>query len=649
MNLVSQLRRLVYEPFKAACKRGRLLKTYLLKGPFLIVIDGLDECEDRGGVEAFIDDMLEFFRKNPLVPLRLLITSRIEHHIQGRLENDQVRLMNLVDHCSRDDVDTFLAICFEEETKRNLVVRAFVRDHGDWPTKVDKDQLVDHIGSSFLLASTLLKYIFEPTNNAPRPTNPTIDASTATDPIKDALTPMDRLPHTLKMNPCLDTLYSQTLARSQHLPRFSAIISTIALLPKPLSIVGLAELLGIESFEVVQVLVNLQAIIHIPGTDEQPVTFCYTSLRDFLEDESRSGDFFASPYHLHLAYRCYKLKDSGTAAASYYIGRWGEHLQEFLNLPPRVQGLFPGFPETLDALYSLILARSQDLPHFSDVISTIAFLYEPLSIVEIAQLLEITVDQVINVLANLREIVDSNMVDLLPVTYRHASLLDFLTTESRSGSLPRPSSDLMIRETGLVGVTSYERTPLLGDHNINSGSLLYVPPSFHLKLSYQCFIVSMKGRTDIRGAARYGKRWCRSHSAQLLAAVSVEKVIVELEQVTRASSQTPLYPHLYTVILLSCGLFRARNHITPGDELKTLTTCMESLALALEIDDEPAKWVQNKFRHLGFGEFAMAEDLVLNLDQEQMAKLQDYLLWIATAIRMKVSLILLLSSIRSNP
>ncbi|KAJ2921947.1 hypothetical protein H1R20_g15141, partial [Candolleomyces eurysporus] len=156
-SLVAQLRRLVYEPFKAAARRGRLVKTALLKGPFLIVIDGLDECDDRQDVRAFIDDMLEFFRKNPLLPLRFLITSRVEQHIQGHLKNGQVRLENLINHCSRDDIDTFMRTCFEAEKKRNPIINAYIQKHGEWPTKKDKDQLVDHIGGSFIFASALFR------------------------------------------------------------------------------------------------------------------------------------------------------------------------------------------------------------------------------------------------------------------------------------------------------------------------------------------------------------------------------------------------------------------------------------------------------------------------------------------------------------
>jgi hypothetical protein len=94
------------------------------------------------------------------------------------------------------------------------------------------------------------------------------------------MTPMDRLPFTLEMNG-LDSVYTQTLSRSQHLPHFRTIISTIAFIFRPLSIVDISALLGIEAFEVVRVLLNLQAIIRVPGTDEKgAVTLSHKSLLD---------------------------------------------------------------------------------------------------------------------------------------------------------------------------------------------------------------------------------------------------------------------------------------------------------------------------------------------------------------------------------
>ncbi|KAJ2920867.1 hypothetical protein H1R20_g16225, partial [Candolleomyces eurysporus] len=417
-NLAAQLRHLVYEPFKAAAWSGPLRWTTHLRGPFLIVIDGLDECEDHKDVQAFIADMLDFFKKNPLVPLRFFITSRVEEHIQSCLEKDQVRLENLVNHCSRDDIDTFMSACFEAEIERNPVIKAYTRNHGDWPAKEDKDQLVDHIGGSFIFASALFKYIVDPTD--------------------DQSTPMDRLPHTLNMNPGLDILYAKTLSRSKSFPHFSDIISTLALAFEPLPIKGIAELLGIETFEVVRVLLNLQAIIHIPGTDDLPVTMCHTSLRDFLTTENRSGCFFTPPsYHFYLLYRCSTLHDSqrpDTAAALYSIRHGAKHVEQYIQLPAAAQGPFPRFPQTLDTLYTHIFAKSENHFRFSDIISSI-LLREPglIPIAEISALLGMETFEVVRVLVNLRPVVYVQEYGHSPVIVCHRSVREFLTTESRSG------------------------------------------------------------------------------------------------------------------------------------------------------------------------------------------------------------------------
>ncbi|KAJ2918262.1 hypothetical protein MD484_g2183, partial [Candolleomyces efflorescens] len=277
----AQVKRMIYAPFKPAIRA-------LARGPLLIVLDGLDECENKDEIQELVDGMLSFFNDNPLIPLRVFITSRVEEHIQSHLNVPGVRLDNLVDHCSADDIDKFLQVLFEGACGQNPVIRAYVQQHGEWPTQSDRRKLVEHIGGSFIFGSAVFKFIMG--------TNTEIDG---------AATPMDRLPLALKMNPGLDGLYAQILARSRHLPHFLRIISTIALLETPLPTSGIAHILQIHTYEVVNVLVNLQSIIQVPGTDDIAVTLCHTSLRDFLTAQSRSHEFFAHPsHHVHLYLRC---------------------------------------------------------------------------------------------------------------------------------------------------------------------------------------------------------------------------------------------------------------------------------------------------------------------------------------------------------
>jgi hypothetical protein len=300
VSLATQLDRLILFPFRSLLDQGVLAET-LIDGPFLIVIDGLDECEDKRGVEEFINHILNFFEEHPIIPLRIFIASRVEQHIRNHLETDGVVLGNLDSHSAKGDIKTFLEVSFATVAKKDRVVKAYVRTHGSWPTKSDKRKLVKHINGSFVLASTMFKYIVQPlTKENPK-------------------TPMERLPLTLEMNG-LDGLYSQTLAQSQHLPHFHNIISAIALNLNPCSIVEISAILGIEAFEVVSVLLNLQAIIHVPGTDEEgEVTLCHKSLRDFLTTESRSGPFFVpASFHLYVSYYwfSYHIGDRNDEASS---------------------------------------------------------------------------------------------------------------------------------------------------------------------------------------------------------------------------------------------------------------------------------------------------------------------------------------------
>ncbi|KAJ2928106.1 hypothetical protein H1R20_g9001, partial [Candolleomyces eurysporus] len=585
-SLVAQLRRLVYEPFKAAAKRVRLLKTSLLKGPFLIVIDGLDECEDRQEVQAFIDDMLEFFKKNPLVPLRFFITSRVKQHIQRRLEKGQVRLENLVNHCSRGDIDKFMHTCFEAEKLENPVVKAYIRNHGDWPAKKDKDQLVDHIGGSFIFASALFKYIVDPTD--------------------EQSTPMDRLPHTLNMNPGLDTLYAKTLSRSHHLPHFSDVISTLALTFEPLPIIGIAELLGIECFEVVRVLVNLQAIIHIPGTDDLPVTMCHTSLRDFLTTESRSGCFFTPPsYHLYLLHRCWALHDDGqrsdTAAALYSISHGVKHIDQFTRLPPAAQGPIPRFPETLDALYTHILAKTENHLHFSDIISTIVLCLRLITVDEISHLLGIEAFKVVRVLVNLRPVFDVPEEGGLPILLYHPSVHQFLTTESRSGRF-------------------------------------FVSPSYHLRLSYNYFSLTLGLGPDLLSPMVIESHRCqllyRLHCTHFLAAVSEPTIYDELGQFAHLPSQNSSYWHIFSFTQLFLWAFEGAGP-KPQQILPTFTRCIESLALALEFDHAPDKWLQYSVNGHSLFSGIVGRIVPLKMHEEQATALQRSVQRVEAAIRAK--------------
>lgn len=312
--LETQFQLLVLEPFLSALS----VLDEAIQEPVLIVVDGFDECDDTEDAAMLIEYLITFYDDNATVPLRFFIASRVEEHIRTRLEAPQVYLLSLVKHAADADIAIVVDATFERAAKHDRVIRTY----GGWPILRDKRRLIKSAGGSFILLSMLLKFVLSPT--------------------EDGQTPMDRLPLAIDGNlGGLDDLYTQTLTRSKHLPHFSLIVSTLALLQEPLPILSLATLLDIRKHEVVQVLINLQAIIQVPGDDDTPVVFFHTSLRDFLVTESRSGCFYVSPaHHRFLAFRCFTPPGEndigGKRGNDLYIilyrkMHWRSHFQSFLD------------------------------------------------------------------------------------------------------------------------------------------------------------------------------------------------------------------------------------------------------------------------------------------------------------------------------
>ena len=275
-----QLEQLVFEPIRAAIFNNPP------PSPLVIVIDGLDECDELEAVGDFIDHLISFLQDSPGLPLRIFIASRVEEDIHARLQHREVNLCNLADYTPERDIRTFLNAEFTRAAKRSRVIRSY----GDWPDASDVERLVQHIGGSFIVASTLVKYILGPS--------------------EDGLTPIDRLPLAFRLDPGLDGIYTDTLSRSEHLHHFVDIISTIVLLQEPVSVYILALILDLKPFEVNRVLVNLQAIIQIGEDDHGVVALYHGSLYEYLRHEERSGRFFVSPsYHLNLWKRTVAIRD----------------------------------------------------------------------------------------------------------------------------------------------------------------------------------------------------------------------------------------------------------------------------------------------------------------------------------------------------
>ncbi|KAJ3503560.1 hypothetical protein NMY22_g18210 [Coprinellus aureogranulatus] len=270
-GVATQFQRLIFRPLQTIIGHsGDALGQHYKPAtrPFVIVIDGADECDDRNDVTELVEHLLKMFDNNPQIPLRILLVSRVEAHIQQLLEGE-VHVEYLHRYDVHEDITLLVNHTFEVACKRDRVIKSFGYK---WPSDSDVRSLIKHADNSFIFIRTLLNYV--------------LGAETSG---TDGITPMDRLQKALTIK-ALDSMYVRVLERSKHIPHFEEVLLAAMTFGKRLSISDMALLLGIPSYKVINVLIPLQSILYVPADDGALVSAFHASLVDLIRDEGRSGN-----------------------------------------------------------------------------------------------------------------------------------------------------------------------------------------------------------------------------------------------------------------------------------------------------------------------------------------------------------------------
>ena len=252
----------------------------------IVVIDALDECDDKAQMAAFIDILLSVSSGGIPLPFQILLTSRVEEHIRKKFDSSKAQFLHhlkLQNFDARPDIEVHFRTAFDCIYDQNQ--RIMQRILKPWPSAEDLTTLLDKAGSSFAFAITLIQCVSG-----------------------------DRMPHKALQKLLasgvngLDSLYEQVLSSAFQTEDFCRILGTIMVLENNKSISFLSSLLSLHHEEVICELLQVQSIIKIPGGDNEPVMLYHTSLRDFLTIKSRSKQYFIDPplRHLCLAIHCLK-------------------------------------------------------------------------------------------------------------------------------------------------------------------------------------------------------------------------------------------------------------------------------------------------------------------------------------------------------
>jgi len=274
-----------------------------------IVIDALDECDDKDLIADFFEIIAHTFRIHQL-PLRFLFTSRIEEHIRKRFATSPAVDMTYpldLQNFSANRHCMFFRSWFSAIFEENRQLMRHIPQ--PWPSESDLDEIVRESSGSFIFASTFVNFVNDGSD----------------------------LPHRkLRAGFAgLDPLYTQVLTTAARSPHFARVFGTIMLATQYLSVVTLADLLQLETGDVIHALLGIQSILLIPQDDKQPIRPFHTSMRDFLYIQARSNNLFINhpARHLSITTDCIALMKVQAAynllpggGLEYAVESWCHHL-----------------------------------------------------------------------------------------------------------------------------------------------------------------------------------------------------------------------------------------------------------------------------------------------------------------------------------
>ncbi|KAJ6602015.1 hypothetical protein DFH09DRAFT_900057 [Mycena vulgaris] len=283
-----QFRQLILEPFQQTAPLAFLP---------VIVVDGLDECDDHRAQQQILCLFIDAIRAKQL-PIILLICSRPEPHLREQLNTKQTSdicgsLVLSADRLAYEDIRTFLRDKFStihSESQRGGILL------GDpWPSPEALEHLVQKSSGIFIYATTVIRFVGDEYSH-----------------------PADRLDRVLNLDPQstapLDDLYTEILylvpQSIQNLRILHVIWNGGASKTGILDPEDIDALLALRPGTTRLMLRGLHSIFDVPpvrGRFGYPrhVNALHASLRDYLGDARRSGLWCVSlPWLQHDLLHC---------------------------------------------------------------------------------------------------------------------------------------------------------------------------------------------------------------------------------------------------------------------------------------------------------------------------------------------------------
>ncbi|KAJ6107986.1 NACHT and WD40 domain protein [Penicillium sp. IBT 18751x] len=295
-SLKEQFEKLLLQPLLS------LESSYLPTPTLVIVIDALDECERDEDIRIILQ-LLPQLGVLKATRLRIFLTSRPEWPILREFskaisdEQDIFVLHEIDKSAIEHDISLFLR-------HRLSVIRADRSLPASWPGDDTIQSLVKLSSPLFIFAATACRLLEDP----------------QWDPVDSLAEIFAQRNDTSQFDgtylPVLNRLLKgQSKNQEKKLIQdYREILGAIVMLESPLSVVSLAQLLGLAEGQIIRRLNLLRSVLNIPGDLARPVRLLHLSFRDFLLDqETRGRTIFwvdEKETHQRLSFRCLYVCDT---------------------------------------------------------------------------------------------------------------------------------------------------------------------------------------------------------------------------------------------------------------------------------------------------------------------------------------------------
>jgi len=276
-----QLTKLIIEPLRRLHSTGLDFKD----SPFVIIIDGLDECRGADIQSGLLKSLAAAFSHSPL-RIRILITSRPEAYLQSTFNSSTLQphlsRLALSEECSAaEDICRFLEDSFGK-IKSEHPLASYIPS--SWPSANILHELTSKSSGQFIFASTTVKYIGGDPYELP---TRRLDVICRLQPPRGE----EDLPYA-----DLNSLYNHVLSNVRNIERINQVLGVLIIVNTQLHHFMIRradkmdDLLFWQPGETKACLSQLASLIEC--RPDGHISVMHASLSDFLLDPSRSHQFY---------------------------------------------------------------------------------------------------------------------------------------------------------------------------------------------------------------------------------------------------------------------------------------------------------------------------------------------------------------------